>query len=118
MDKIEGRRREVRPMGVPLHHLYVRQAALCRELAGKGDVDRVDIQPNDPARRTDPVGQQIQDPAGPAAQVDDPPALGDPNPVQQQLAVTAQLAGLTLEPVTFLGTAAQRVDNATCRVIP
>jgi hypothetical protein len=116
MHQIVGGRGEARPVGISLHHLDMGQATLRRKFAGQGHIGRIEVQADDPAFRAYPIGQQIQDSAGPAAQVDRPPPLGDPNPVQQQLAVVPQLGGLTPKPVTFRGTAAQRIDNTTRRL--
>jgi hypothetical protein len=117
MDKIVGGRREACSVGISLHHFHVRQAALSGELAGQGHISRFEVQADDPACRANPIGQQIQDPAGPAAQVDRPPSLGDPNPVQQQRAVVPQLRGLAPKPVPFRRTAAKRIDNTTRRLV-
>jgi hypothetical protein len=74
-------------VGISLSHLDVRQAALRGELAGQGHIGRFEVQADDVTFRADPVGQQIQDPAGPAAHIDHLPSPADPNPVQQQRTV-------------------------------
>ena len=76
-------------MGISLDHLHVGQAALGGELVGQGHIGRFEVQADDMACRAYPLGQQIQDPARPAAQVDRLPSLSDANPVQQQRAVVA-----------------------------
>jgi hypothetical protein len=74
-------------VSISLGHLDVHQAALRGELAGQGHIGRFEVQADDLTFRADPVGQQIQDPAGPAAHIDHLPALADPNPLQQQRTV-------------------------------
>ena len=81
-------------MGISLSHLDVRQTSLRGEFAGQGYIGRFEVQADDLTFPADPVGQQIQDPAGPAAHIDRPPSLADPNLVQQQGAVIAKLGGL------------------------
>jgi hypothetical protein len=83
MDKIVGGGRKACSVGISLYYLDVRQAALRAEFAGQGHIGRFEVQADDLACPAHPIGQQIQDPAGPAAQIDRPPSLGDPNPVQQ-----------------------------------
>jgi hypothetical protein len=85
---IEGRR-EACAAGISLHHLHVGQAALRRKFAGQGHIRWFEVQADDPACRAYPVGQQIQDPARAAAQIDRLPPFGDADPVQQQRAMVA-----------------------------
>ena len=89
MDDVVGGWWEACPAGISLYHLHVGQAALCGEFAGQGHIGRFEVQPNDPPCRAYPVGQQIKDPAWPAAQIDRLPSRGDANPVQQHSAVAA-----------------------------
>jgi hypothetical protein len=81
-------------VGISLSHLDVRQTSLRGEFAGQRHIGRFEVQADDLTLRADPVGQQIQDPAGPAARIDRLPSLADPNLVQQQRAVIVQLGGL------------------------
>jgi len=74
--------------------LRTRSALMVRRIRGPGYVGRFEVQADDLTFRADPVGQQIQDPAGPAAHIDRLPSLADPNLVQQQGAVIAKLGGL------------------------
>ncbi len=60
---------------------------------------RIEVQAGDPPGRADSVEQQVQDPFRPAAKVDRAAARGDPDPVQQRLAVLPQLGGLVPQPV-------------------
>jgi hypothetical protein len=67
MDKIVRGRREACPAGISLDHLHVGQAPFGGEFAGQGYIGWFEVQANNLACRADPLGQQIQDPAGPAA---------------------------------------------------
>src|SRR5205823_11541987 len=88
------------------------------ELAGEGDVRGVDLQPGDPASRAHAACQQLEDPAGPAAQVGRGLSRAQARPVQERCAMTGQLRGLPPQPVTFRRAASQRVDRAPGRAAP
>jgi hypothetical protein len=82
MHQIEGVRWEVCPVGISLDYLDVGQAPLSGELAGQRHIGRLEVQADDLSRRPNPIGQQIQNSARPAAQIDRLPSLGEDNPVQ------------------------------------
>jgi hypothetical protein len=82
------------------------------ELGRRGGMRRVRVQADDPAPRGDPLGQHVQDPARPAAEIDRTLAWQQADPVQQRRAVGGQFLRLALQPGAFAPAAAQRVDSA------
>jgi len=72
---------------------------------------RVGVQADNPACRCDPLGQQVQDAARAAAQIDHGLSRLQANPVQQVSAVGGQFVSLTLQPGALAWAAAQRVDG-------
>ena len=61
------------------------------------------LQADDPARWCDSPGQQVQDPARPAAEVDRSLSGPQAHPVQQCRAVGGQFLGLALQPGALPG---------------
>jgi hypothetical protein len=96
-----------------LYDLHVLVSALRDERPGLRHAGRMEVHAGDPARRADPVCQQIQDSLRAAAKIDHAAALGDPYPVQQHLAVIAQLIGLAPQPVPLGGAVPQRIRRAS-----
>jgi hypothetical protein len=96
-----------------LYDLHVLVSALRDERPGLVHAGRMEVQAGDPARRADPVRQQVQDSLRAAAKIDHAAALGDPCPVQQHLAVIAQLIGLAPEPAQLGGAVPQRIRRAS-----
>jgi hypothetical protein len=92
--------------GVSLHQVRVRQPALVSELAGKSDVGRVEVEPGHAAIRRYPFGQQVDDAAGAASQINRAPPRLDAYPVQERGTVAPEFFGLAPQPVAFRRAAA------------
>ncbi len=109
--QVKGVRWQSGPPGVCGHDLHAAQPPPGGELGGHGGMRRVGVQADNPASRCDPLGQQVQDAARAAAQIDHGLSRLQANPVQQVSAVGGQFVSLTLQPGALAWAAAQRVDG-------
>jgi hypothetical protein len=82
------------------------------ELRRHGGMRRVRVEAGHPARRGDPLGQQVQDPARTTAEIDRALPRPQTYPVQKRRPVSGQFLSLTLQPGTLAPAAAQRIDSA------
>src|SRR5262245_20626418 len=74
-------------------------------------MDWVSIDSHDASARRDPVGQELDDSARTAAQIDRASSRPQVDPVEEFGAVRTELIGLALQPGALRRIAAQRVDG-------
>ena len=110
--EVERGWRQARTPGISFGDVRVGQPMLVSERAGHSDVDRVNVQPGHMAVRPHPFGQQVNDPAGAASQVNRVPPALDADPVQKRGTVGTKLFGLAPQPVAFRGAGPQGVDRS------
>ena len=114
--EVERGWRQARTPGISFGNVRVGQPVLISELVGESDVGRVDVQPGRVAFRPYPLGQQVNDPAGAAPEINRVPPASDADPVQERCAVGPELFGLAPQPVAFGRAAPERVDRSLQRV--
>ena len=89
------------------HHLEVVQI----EPAGETDELRVGVQADDAPVRADGGGEQLEDPAGAAAEVDRVLPWPHADPLEQGNGLRAQLLGLAAQPGALARAIAERVTG-------
>lgn len=113
--EVERGWRQARTPGISFGNVRVGQPMLISERAGQSDVGRVNVQPGHMAVRPHPLGQQVNDPAGAASQINRVPPALDADPIQECGTVGTKLFGLAPQPVAFRRAGPQGVDRSLQR---
>jgi hypothetical protein len=87
MNQIERARLKPGVSRVAAHDLDLAQTPARDKLRSHRHVRRIGVKPDDPPRRRDPLGQQIDNPARPAAKIDRAVTGAQANPVKQHRTV-------------------------------
>jgi hypothetical protein len=118
VDEVEGVGLKSRVSRVCADDLDVAQTPVGDQFECHSHVDRIGVEPNNPPARRDPFGQQLDDAARSAADVDGTVAWTQAKPVEQGAAVGCELVGLPLQPCALGAVAAERIRRvwvAACR---
>ena len=87
MNQIERARLEAGVPGVAADDVDVAETSAGDKFRRHRDVDRVGVKADDPSPGRDPLGQEIENPARSAAEIERAVAGPQSNPVKQQTAV-------------------------------
>ncbi len=111
VNQIERARFKVGVSRVAAYDLDVAQTPARDKFTGHRHVRRVGVKPDDPPARRHPLGQQIDDPARSAPDIDGAVPGAQTNPVKKHRAIGQELLSLTLQAGTLATAAAQRIDG-------
>lgn len=111
MDEIERARLKAGVSRVAAHDLHVAQTLARDKFRCHRHVRRVGVKPDNPPTRRHPLGQQIDDPARSAAEIDCAVARPQAHAVEQNRAIGRELLSLTLQAGALAAAAAQRVHG-------
>jgi hypothetical protein len=98
--------------------LDVAQAPIRDEFGCHSDVDRVSVDPDDTPARQDPLGQELDNAARSAADVNRAVARAQAKPIEQGAAIGCELVGPTLQAFALSAVTAQRIGRVWVAACP